>query len=394
MRLPPKPAPAKPLSRPERHEVQRWYDQAVQFAASDGYEEAHRRLKACLERDPGNSLYVELTLRNLESWQPRRRMGRIACWSWRRRVEHASRAENWATLQQLCIEALERQAPDPVHGEALRQWARCGAAFDQLPTAMLLLQWCDARVPHTETLSLAAQTLAMLGRFEDANDAWRQVLQRDPEHPLAKQMLRDGSDLDDEEVAEPDDPTDVAAMIRAAEHRASQQKWAAAQALLQTAMSASPAHPDLQLAWEELQLSHARDQMQQAETQDLPDERREELAQLLARLELEIYDARGTRRPDEPQWRLAAARLLLADRRADAAAKQLEPLPDPAAWPEAWFLYAEAQQRLRQFPAALDHYEKALAHAPGDADWRPQAVEQAIRLAEAMGRGDLAARWG
>ena len=89
----------KPLPRTERKEIQRWYDQAVQFAAhgdSQSCHEAHRRLAACLDRDPGNSLYTELMLRNFAAWErPLKRPGWWKSSSWRREVSRGEQQRDW-----------------------------------------------------------------------------------------------------------------------------------------------------------------------------------------------------------------------------------------------------------------------------------------------------------
>ena len=68
----PEPAWSETLTRRQRQEIQRWYEQAVRLS-DDQPREARRRLRACLHHDLCNSLYVELFLRVLPRGAGRRR---------------------------------------------------------------------------------------------------------------------------------------------------------------------------------------------------------------------------------------------------------------------------------------------------------------------------------
>ena len=174
-------------------------------------------------------------------------------------------------------------------------------------------------------------------------------------------------------------------------------------------------------------MEHAAEQRREAEAQ-LSEELCQEFAELELRLQLEIYDARATRRPEAYVWRVAAARALICLGSSDEALKQLTPLPslagiEPTAIDsvavalEALLLAAEAQQRRHQFADALSHYRQLMDHgerlltasstsatsesseASESSKWSEarelwaRAARQGARLAGAMGQGDVANLW-
>lgn len=399
---------AASLPRAERTTIQRWYDQAVQFAGlgdAESREEAHRRLAACLERDPGNSLYTELMLKNFQHWE--RPQCPPAWWKvaiWRRQVGRAERRRDWLGVQRRCWQAMLQWQGEALQ-EVLQQWARSAAAYEQWPCALILLQHWPESGRHVNSWSLAAQVLTRMGRFEDAAAAWREVRSQAPEHPLApaagklvgEEEVKDVKDVKDTATA----LTDTDGMIAEAERLAAEDRWTLAQQALQRAMSASPGEPKLTTAWEELQLRHVQRQQEQAEEQGMGEAFLAELADLRERLELEIFDARATRCPEELQWRLRASRILTRQARWRAAQRQLEPLPEPPAtddpqfpsWLEAMELLAELLQRQREFEAALQHYSKVIEYWDGGDGAGRRALGEGARLAAALGRTDLAQSW-
>ena len=403
LRLPPV-ADVAPIGRPERQKIQRWYDQAVQFANQDDAEshsQAHRRLVACLERDPCNSLYVALVLRNLRQWQrPARRPGWLGRKYWQRKVRsaagHGTAPASCSAWQSLCIQALEKWK-GLVRQEVTQQWALCAATCEQLPAALILLQELPEQERDPETWSLAAQALTRLGRFEDATTAWRRALAMEPTHPLAQAAVGGAESKAMLPSTAEHSPEDAQRMMELAREYAEQGQWTTAQQCLQAAMSANPGRQDLLMAWEDLQLKHVA--AQQAEAANLPSAEHliEELQALKNRLELEIFDARATRRPGEPEWRFAAARILMKQGRADAAIKQLEPMPEmDSAQPLAFAfhaLFAEALQMQRRFEDALAQYTLVMQQFRDDREEAIRAAEQGARLAAAMGRMDLAESW-
>ncbi|MCA9178153.1 MAG: hypothetical protein KDB14_27000 [Planctomycetales bacterium] len=389
-----------PLTRMQRRETQRWYDQAVQFAAraQTGGEpdarEAMRRLQACLERDPGNSLFIELTLRNAGQLS-RREPSWLSRKLWLRRVRLGAAKGDWLDVQRCCLDAIHQWRGE-LELHALRHWAMCCAAFDQLPGALVLLQHADAIAKSPDTLALAVQALTRLGRFEDADRVRRELAALAPEHESGAALTAPKSSCDSPAAAEmplPDDASDVEGMLRAARDRANRGRWTDAQRVLQLAMSASPAHPGLVFAWEELQLEHVRHQRDHAQQSEMSPELLAELDELVYRIELEVYDARGTRLPDQPRWRVLAAELLLAEGRAEAAQRQLSPLPPVEICPAAHVRWAESEQLQHRFDAALDSYKVAIGATPASDPVGSAARRQGARLAEAMGQAELAARW-
>ncbi|QDU27622.1 Tetratricopeptide repeat protein [Anatilimnocola aggregata] len=414
---PPPTNPPAVLSAAQRHQLARQFEQAKQLLNRQppDFAGAHRVLSDCCTLDPGNTLFLQALLENLQ-----RAKGKTAkAWFW----------QVWQRRAAFSVAVRERHL-----GLALKHgWFLLGASPRDIKTLANLAEIC-LLLDHgqsqvlllQEAYRLAPQDPAVLrplaialgegGQFSAAGHVWQELLRvtKDDEQAqrLAALFVRN-------EV--PSSPA-TGGLVDRVQELIELQHWLAAEALLAEPSDASGDAPQpdplpgvprsgscetrdylrLRALGEEIMLGRAREKTELARRQAelLPSPRThrliDEVLEEQRRIELGVAFARYERFPSEAasSWELAGC-LSRAGNYSEAL-KYLKPLQEMAGWRlRALVAAGENWQQLRQFDRALEIYRQATKTEPADAndaDFKKALYRGAI-LAEASNSTAEALHW-
>jgi tetratricopeptide (TPR) repeat protein len=365
----------------QRRELARMFERAKQFALAQppDFAGTHRVLAECCTIDPGNTLFVQALLENLQ----RARGKTTKAWPWQ--VWSLASALDSAVREQRFRDALAKGwrllGERPQDPTVLRKLADVCDALDHQQTQLLLLQSAYQVTPQDSAVLQALQkALAGAGQFEAAAKLSAEV----PKQPA----LLEESQKDD--------------LVSAVELAVEQGQWGQAEKLFAEQGGAAGANIRLRELGEEIMLGRAREKTRLAEEQAArePTPRHQQLVAEVQgeqrRIELGVAFARYERFPSEPASSWELAQCLTRVGNFSEALKYLAPLNDQPAWRiRALIASGENWQHLRQFDRALDSYRQAISIAE-----QTSVDEQLIKawyrgavLAEAMGRIEQAVDW-
>ncbi len=346
---------------------------------------ARTLLLECVQRDPGNLIFVETFLQIVQRTQPQ--SGR-----WPRRLrgfwdrvafERGYRTENWSEVVQRGVQLLVVRPSD---GAVL---CGLGEAMSQLGHPDIALRfWSAADSAHPDDQVVqrcCAAAYTRIGLFEQARRCWQTVVDRAPNDQQAAEMLQrlrvplptsEESADDACPVPPPEDGATLRhhdALLRC-EQLCQQGDIAAAVKSLENASKASPG--DLQIAekLEDLELDRARKRVHLArqQTEFAPDEKlMAGLQSDLVRREISVFGGRAARYPQQHQWKLKLAQSLKQAGNFVEACRILSEIPPGSVSQTLVHLqWGECLQHQRQFDQALKHYAAAAdaGHPELDAD--------------------------
>ena len=349
-------------------------------AVQPDFPRIHDLLAECVRADPGNILYLDELVANLQCWQPKR--------SWLSRIlggltKTGPRAFGWdndvpgTPYPVLSTEyALLQSAPDVLQSRfkdaaTLRQLAAAADACDYGEVELFYWKMAlEAAPTDLDSFHGLARALTRQGRFEQAYPAWKQLLTIAPGDVEARTAL---ADLD----PQPD------------------QKFEDEVRRLADAQAAGGPLLMLLGQREALQLARAQHRVRIAQRRAAADSHPksarlvEHLAAEHARLEIEMLHLRCERLPGDWRVRVDLAKRLKAAGNYSGAIQRLEEAGriEPGVAAVAIEL-GENWQRLRQFAKALEFYRQAIAVA-SDEDLK-LALYRGGTLAAAMGQPDEA----
>lgn len=340
---------------------------------------AHQVLAECCTVDPGNTLFVQALLENLEHAQ-----GKTAkTWPWQ--VWSLQRGLAAALKEQRYVDALVQGwallGERPTDAGVLLKLAAVCAALDHQQTELMLLQTAHRLASNDPAVAEAlSKALAGAGQFS------------------AAARLR-GESAGDSKVSAPQGNDDL---VSAVEQAISQSQWDVAERLLAERSGAEGAQLRLRELGEEIMLGRAREKTKLAEEQAArePSPRHRDLVgevlEEQRRIELGVAFARYERFSSEPgsSWELAQCLSRVGN--FSEAIKYLTPLVAIPAWAvRALVALGESWQQLRQFDRSLEFYEQAIALIDHDnpAEHGLKAWYRGAVLAEAMGRPGQARDW-
>ncbi len=188
-----------------------------------------------------------------------------------------------------------------------------------------------------------------------------------------------------------DDPTIVENYLELVDLYLQDRRFAEAERVVQRAQSASPGNSDVRAKAEEFVLRKAGYQVEvaekQAEQEKTPQARElvEQLRTNLARLELEVFDARSQRFPEdlELKHRVGQCQKRMGNYR-EAALRFQESRADERWYVEATLELGECLQHMKQYVKALHCYQRAAEKAPTQDPTRKLALYRAGVLAAGL----------
>lgn len=419
------------VSPTQRQRLQTYYERGRRLSTdvkNPNYDEAHALFAVCVGGDPGNHVYVEALLENLDRKYHGSKKGKwLAVFSVARAaLKRAAAREDWRKVLSLGPAVLRS---NPWDVSILRSLAQACAAHHFHEAELRYLKNALDAYPQDPALNRhCAEAFAKLGQFEHAIDCWRQAeefgtasdkeeaAKRIAEHTVERasnyqdrsaehittpktlacsrtsnnisgdigrsSIVEDGEarrKRNDErrqslEKALTEDPTDAAGYVRLADLLVDEEKFDQAERLLQQGLAAAGQHLSLLERLEDLQVERAARRVAVAEQRAVVQNTAEawrlttELKYELNRIELEYYRRRVDRYPHDGGLLFEfGLRLKVAknwEEAADCFRKLVEKDPKPAA---ALVELGETLQYLRRFPEAMLCYERAIKES-GDED--------------------------
>lgn len=186
--------PGEPVITPAlRRQLQQCYEHACRLLGQDkpDREYAHTLLMQCVVADPGNLVYVEAFLKNLQDKYNNNRRG---AWSLfggggrnRGEFKKAVAKGNWAEVLKLGPELLYSNPWDVL---VLRGMAQACEAFRYNEVELRYLKNAlDANPKDIDVNRHCAQSLARMGQFDQAIACWHRIEELRPNDQEAKRMI-------------------------------------------------------------------------------------------------------------------------------------------------------------------------------------------------------------
>ncbi len=181
-------APVDIMSPAKRKRLQQCFDRANELAGKDkpDFDYAHDLYAQAVANDPGNLVYVEALLTNLQKKYKNNKKGSRFSFGGRKAFKEAVADEDWNDIFR---EGLELLKNNPWDVQALREMARA-CAFNRYNEVELryLKNALDAKPKDIEVNRHCAQSLARVGQFDMAIVCWNRIAEKTKSDEAEKMM--------------------------------------------------------------------------------------------------------------------------------------------------------------------------------------------------------------
>jgi tetratricopeptide (TPR) repeat protein len=432
-----------------RKRLQQCYEHGTKLFSQETYDfdYSHSLLLECVTGDPGNATYVDAFLQNLQRKYKNNKRGALLAFGGKGPFKKALAKKAWAEVLKLGPDVLKN---NPWDVSTLRGMARGCAEFSFTDAELRYLK--NALVPNPkdpEVNKHCAQSLARIGQFDQAIICWQRVDEARrgddeaqkmiSELQIAKTMGRGGLGGNEArrnaakaaqaaaeaptavENAPPDSPrreirrtqrqeleqdivhrpADLDAYFELAELHIREQRLGEAAHVLAKAQAVSGNSLKVQERLEDVEILRKKEQLQVAERRaeseatDAARQLAEQLREDLHRIELEVFDRRSQRYPEDLELKF---QLGLRLKRMGKFREATEPFQLAMALPErrsyAALEVGECLQRLKKYDRALEYYQAAAEERSEDRiEVRKLALYRLGLLAEGL-KNDTVAEHG
>ena len=378
---------------------------------------ANTMFTECVVHDPGNLVYVEAYLDNLQrKYKDNKKGAAIKGFGGKGAFKKALAHKEWREVLKLGPEQLKT---NPWDVPTLRGMAEACAGLHYNEIELRYLKNAlDARLKDRQVNRHCALSLARMGQFDQAIACWHRIEEIKRYDAEAAKMISElsvrrtqhmaGMDeeghtatgrvvLDEaapqskpEPQSEPEkqeppahrevqltprqqlehaiqqEPAEINNYLRLAELLCGERRYAEAEPVLSRALSVSGGDPQIRERLEDAQIGRAHVQVsiaekrasvqQTEESQELVGQMREQLN----RLELDIYQQRNERHPAEARWKFElGVRLKRAGNYKEAIKLLQQVQGDPRQQAAAVLELGESFQHLKKYQQALDYYQQA-----------------------------------
>ena len=454
------------MSPGKRRKLQQLFERGNELAKKDkpDFDYAHDLYSQAVLNDPGNLVYVEAMMDNLQRKYKNNKKGGRFSFGGRKAFKAAVAEEDWDEIFREGIEILKT---NPWDTQALREMARA-CAFNRYNEAELryLKNALDGKPKDVDVNRHCAQSLARMGQFDMAISCWNRVHEKTKDglaermmseltlaktmgqpasfeaigatgdRPMApKPVARPDTESDTESDADTEQdavapeeaeleetqqveekakiqlnerqsleraiessPADLENYIRLAELHSQSRRYGDAEGVLAKAIDAVGPSLKLETAHEDAQIMHAKARVAIAEqraTSSPSDEADELVKQLRAdlnRLELDIFEKRSRRYPEQLRLKYElGVRLRRAGNALQAIKAYEEARHDPNCLVASVLEMGECWQQLKQYAKALKCYSLAIGES-SELDGERQ--KRALYRGAVFGSGYEAARSG
>jgi tetratricopeptide (TPR) repeat protein len=385
-------SPLPLLIKPDlRRRLQQRYEEALRLTAREppDFGQIHQLLAECLHIDVGNTLYLDALIANL---QRRDAAKRNQSWLarlmgvWRNQGSGKPTARGTAIVsaretaeQSILRSAADRLWQSPADAELLTSLAKAAGDANLDETELRYWQLAAERAPQSAEISRGlAETLSRLGRFDESIAEWGRSLSLAPGDAVATAALgvlqpppsQLPADLSALRHAWKSQPGNSAAGLKLADALITAEQFAEAEKVLTDVQSAAGADLKVLEEREKLQLAKSSQRLAIARRWKAHDSHPKAQALLTQfegehqRLEIEIWNNRTERMPNDWSVRLELARRLKQVGNFSGAIQRLEEAQKlKVNHPGALIELGECFQHLRQFEKALGMYELAVSKA-------------------------------
>lgn len=443
--------PAADASQPEmispamRTRLQKCYEHGVQIASQKAYDHdyAHTMFQECAARDPSNIVYIEAMLANLQAKYKNNKKGAaFSGFGGKGAIKKLVAKKEWKEILKQGPELLKSNPWDAATLRALAEACE-NLGFHEVELRYLK-NALEGSPKNADVARHCARSLSRVGLFDQAIAVWHRVeeLKRyDEEAPKMIAQLSvakargaagmgdepgsaakgaaggifDNPDLENEhtkaaevqrkeipltprqrlerELAE--DPGNLQLYLQMADVLDEEQRYGETEKLLAKAATVSSGDLRIRNRLEDARINRARSQLQIAENRlsAQPNPDAEELVERLRgdlnRLELDIYQQRCQRLPEDLKLKYELAlRLKAADNHAEAAKEFQAARAEPSLKAAATLEMGECCQQQRQYKNALECYKRAVELSADDERLLKRALYRAGILAMGMKDAD------
>jgi tetratricopeptide (TPR) repeat protein len=385
-------SPLPLLIKPDlRRRLQQRYEEAQRLTAVQppDFARIHELLAECLHIDVGNTLYLDALVTNLQRRDIAQRnkpwLSRVFG-SWKRKKAGQPPGGGTAiepvreTMEQSILRsAADRLWKNPADAELLKSLATAAgeANLDQAE----IRYWQLAAERGTQNADIArglALALSRQGRFEEAANEWRRLATLAPaeiDAQAALSVLQPPASHVSSEIAAlrhawKNQPGNSETGLKLADALIAAEEFAEAEKVLADVQSAAGADLKVLEEREKLQMAKSNQRLAIArrwKAHDSHPKAKTMLTQLEGehqRLEIEIWNGRTERMPNDWSVRLELARRLKQIGNFSGAIQRLEEAQKlKVNHPGAFIELGECFQHLRQYDKALELYEQAVSKA-------------------------------
>jgi tetratricopeptide (TPR) repeat protein len=405
----------EPISPKLRRRLQECYEQGTKLIMDEkyDYDYVYSFLVQCVLRDPANAVYLEAFLDNLHRKHNHNKKGSMLKFGGKGPIKKAVANEDWQQVMKLATAALKS---NPWDVTTLRAAAEACAAFGYHQTELRYLKNALVRDPHDAKVNRhCALSLARIGQFDQAISCWTRVDEAKRGDDEAQRMISElqiaktvgvtpGEDnrpsarrkaereveaktatetpttpreielspRQELEQAVANNPTDVDSYFELADLHIAEHRLGEAAHVLTKAVTASGGNLKARERLEDIEILRKKEQIviaqQRAASSESPDGEETDAEQLLAQLhedltryELEVFNARSERYPDDLE---AKFQLGVRLRKVGNYREAIPHLSDAAKADKrqaaALIELGECLQRTKQYDKALECYLRAV----------------------------------
>ncbi|MDA1050095.1 MAG: tetratricopeptide repeat protein [Planctomycetota bacterium] len=403
------------ISPKVRRRLQECYEQGTKLMTQEkyDYDYVHSFLLQCVLHDPANTVYLEAFLENLHRKYNNNKRGAMLNFGGKGPIKKAVAKENWRQVLKLAAEALKSNPWDVV---TLRAAAEACAAFGYHQAELRYLK--NALAPNPQDAAVnrhCALSLARMGQFDQAISCWTRVdeakrgddeaqrmiselqiaktigvTRQEDTRPSTRRRAQRQAEAESKvaagaaterreftltprqelERAVANNPTDVESYFELADLHIAEQRLGDAAHVLNKAVAASGGNLKARERLEDIEILRKLEQITIAEKratasgEEAAQQLADQLRQDLNRYELEVFNARSERYPNDLEAKFQlGVRLRKAGNYREAI-----PLLSEAAGLEnrqanALLELGECLQRTKQYDKAMECYLRAVTGA-------------------------------
>ena len=433
-------SPTHAVSAALRRRLQQCYEHGTKLCQQEvcDHDYAHSILVECVLNDPGNLLYVEALLLNLQKkYKNNRRGAWLRGFGGRGAIKKAAANQDWTSVLKLGPHLLKTNPWDVVVLRAMAQG--CAAHGHHEVELRYLRNALEADPKDVAVNRHCAQSLARMGHYDQAIACWTRVDEVRRGDDEAQKMIselqiektrqrgRPGVEASraqhakisgQPDAAEPEpaaqeepprrrevqlsprqqleqqianNPADVEAYLQLVDLHLADNRFGEALHVLHKALHPSGHNPQIQERLEDVEIVKKKSQLAAAEkqaTEHATDQHRQAAEQLrteLQRFEWEVYQRRCERYPTDMEVRFQLGlRLKTLDKIREAVPCFEAAVKLPNRKSAAALELGECWQRLKQYGKALDWYRRAAESCP---DSQPEAKKLALYRAGVLAIG-------
>jgi tetratricopeptide (TPR) repeat protein len=419
----------QPISPAKRRRLQMAFQHGAKSSSEGNFDYATEMFTQCVKGDPGNAIYVQNFLGNLQKKYNNNkkgsRMAGIKGAGAKGKIKKSAMQKQWEAVITDGLAMLQLNPWDV--GTLMALAAACEHLEHDEAQLVYLKMAMDTHLKDPDVNRQCALALARQGRFDEAIVCWTRVLQAKPgddeanraigdltvektihkggyERAESSKELRSGDELpvnpglvrtpqQQLEKAIAKDPDDVSNYLALANLHISAQRNDDAEKVLTDAMAVAGGDLSIREQLEDLQITRLKNQVAISEKQHKQNPDDAEAAQLYNRFraelndrEIQMLDARVERYPTNLGLKYELGLRLKRARKFKEAITVLQKASgDQQLRGMVLLELGQCFQQIKQYKLALDNYEKAIAAmADKDKDSKKQALYLAGRLAEGL----------